>query len=75
MSDIKLTASDDILPVMCTSCELPKQSVDSNCINGFPLAMAYVPMQKFQKLYSPEKGLENGTLFEELNLPFCGGAR
>ncbi len=30
---------------------------------------AYVPVQKFGDLYEPEKGLERGTLFRELDLP------
>ena len=38
----------------------------------FPLAMAYVPMQRFRQLYEPKEALENGTLFRELNLPFLG---
>ncbi len=34
-----------------------------------PLAYAYVPMQRWRMLYSPENGLERGTLFEELDKP------
>jgi len=30
---------------------------------------AYVPVQKFGKTYSPEEGLERGTIFPELDLP------
>lgn len=37
-----------------------------------PLAMAYVPMQKWQKLYEPDVGIERGTIFQELDLPFIG---
>lgn len=37
-----------------------------------PLAMAYVPWQKWQKLYDAEKGFCSGTIFQELYLPFCG---
>jgi hypothetical protein len=33
------------------------------------LAMAYVPMQCWRMLYSPDYGLTRGTLFEELDLP------
>ncbi len=33
------------------------------------LAMAYVPMQCWRMLYSPDHGLMRGTLFEELDLP------
>ena len=36
------------------------------------LAMAYIPMQQWQKLYEPEDGFSRGTIFEELDLPFMG---
>ena len=39
------------------------------------LAMMYVPYQRFDNLYEPEKALERGTLFAELDLPFYGGKR
>lgn len=35
--------------------------------------MAYVPFQINQAMYSPDVGLENGTMFKSLNKPFCGG--
>ncbi|MBQ1252301.1 MAG: spore coat associated protein CotJA [Firmicutes bacterium] len=38
-----------------------------------PLAMAYVPMQKFTNLYGAAEGFRRGTLFKELDLPFKGG--
>lgn len=37
-----------------------------------PLAMAYVPWQTWQNIYDAEKGFCNGTIFQELNLPFEG---
>ncbi len=39
-------------------------------LQGKPLAMVYSPCQLWQKAYSPDKALERGTLFEELDLPF-----
>ncbi|MBR7164347.1 MAG: spore coat associated protein CotJA [Clostridia bacterium] len=30
---------------------------------------AFVPVQKFGETYSPEEGLERGTIFPELDLP------
>ncbi len=30
---------------------------------------AYVPIQSFGETYSPEEGLERGTIFPELDLP------
>jgi hypothetical protein len=38
-----------------------------------PVAMAYIPFQQFGNLYPPEKGLERGTIFPELDKPFLGG--
>lgn len=37
-----------------------------------PLAMAYVPWQRWQNIYDAEQGFCNGTIFQELNLPFYG---
>lgn len=39
-----------------------------------PLAMAYVPMQKFVNLYTAADGFAVGTIFKDLNLPFKGGS-
>lgn len=39
----------------------------------FPLAMAYVPWQQFEKLFDDlEKAYQIGTIFPELNKPFVG---
>jgi len=40
--------------------------------SSYPLAMAYVPWQKFQNTYEPDKALAAGTIFPELNKPFLG---
>ena len=46
---------------------LPKKTVTT---------MAYVPYQSnMGETYSPEQGTEAGTLFQELDKPFYGGAR
>lgn len=41
-----------------------------------PLASAYVPYQMWQEPMTPEEGFQEGTLFDELKLPFLmyGGA-
>ena len=39
----------------------------------YPLAMAYVPWQHFEKMYDDlEKAYKYGTVFPELNKPFTG---
>ena len=40
--------------------------------DSFPLAMAYVRMQPFDGMYPPEMALKQGTLYPDLDLPFCG---
>ena len=37
-------------------------------------AMAYVPFQsEDEKMFSPNQGFVLGTMYKELNKPFCGG--
>lgn len=38
----------------------------------FPIAMAYVPWQRFAQTYDLCKALRAGTIFPELDKPFCG---
>lgn len=52
----------------------PSQSNDSCPYQGLdrlPLAMSYVPWQQWQNIYEPSKGLWVGTIFQDLDLPFC----
>lgn len=39
------------------------------------LAMAYVPWQRWNQVYSLEEGLHHGTIFPDLFFPFEGGKR
>lgn len=39
-------------------------------LDQYPLAMAYVPWQKFGRTYELEKGFRMGTIFPELDMPF-----
>lgn len=43
-----------------------------SCIDNMPLAMAYVPMQRWKTTYEPDVALDNGTIFPELNMPWIG---
>ncbi len=47
-----------------------QNSIDT--LGHFPLAMAYVPWQRFGQTYDLAKALSVGTVFPELNKPFCG---
>ena len=41
-------------------------------LDELPLAMSYVPMQKFGEVYSEDDALCRGTLFPCLDKPFYG---
>lgn len=59
-----------------TNCGIQEQTVcgerHSWGLKNYPLAMVYVPLQSFDKLYNLDNAFEAGTLFEELDLPFEG---
>ena len=38
----------------------------------FQVAMTYTPWQRWGEVYNAEKGLERGTIFPVLDLPFAG---
>lgn len=41
-----------------------------DAMQGFPLAMAYIPWQTWQNVSDGARGLEQGSIFEELIFPF-----
>lgn len=41
-------------------------------VDSLPLSMAYVPWQSWGNIYKAEDALMQGTIFQELNLPFTG---
>lgn len=47
--------------------------VQEDRLTGMPIAMAYVPWQRWRQTYSLEQGLSRGTIFPELDLPFVMG--
>lgn len=42
-------------------------------MRGMPTAMGYVPWQQWGQTYPLEQGLNRGTIFPELDLPFVMG--
>lgn len=47
-------------------------------LSDMPLAMAYVPWQRWQNLFDADRGFHCGTIFQELHKPFehaGGGCR
>lgn len=47
-------------------------SLGKDEISGMPLAMAYVPWQRFCNLYEECEAIYHGTIFHDLDLDFCG---
>lgn len=41
------------------------------CINKLPLAMAYVPMQRWENVCDAPSGLAQGSIFKDLVKPYC----
>lgn len=65
---------------LCLFCmDTPPSAMPEPEESSFParvsLAMMYVPYQRFENLYEPERALERGTLFAELDLPFYGSKK
>ena len=59
-------------------CGCQSMSCNVSCPTEVPapsLAMVYCPRQCWRSLFSPEDGLQHGTLFAELVLPFEGGSQ
>lgn len=42
---------------------------ESATLSDKPIGYAYVPIQRWRMLYTPEQGLARGTVFEELDMP------
>lgn len=59
-------------------CKIPKceptepRKCPHDILDGLPIAMAYVPCQKWQNVCDPCKGFRKGTIFEDLCKPFLG---
>jgi len=52
--------------------DAPPPSQAHGALDAMALGMAYVPMQKWSKLYDPDTALYRGTLFPDLDKPFLG---
>ena len=50
----------------------PIDHLPNDCMRHMVLAMAYVPWQRFGQTYDLSKALCVGTIFPELDKPFCG---
>ena len=60
-------------PVRSPATELAKAVLDKEgAFHQFQVAMTYTPWQRWGEVYNAEKGLERGTIFPVLDLPFAG---
>lgn len=50
----------------------PNHTPARDPLAGMAVAMAYVPWQYMNETYEPDKALQCGTIFPELNKPFLG---
>lgn len=62
----------DTLRMMHGISDVSSMVSGSTRLEGLPVAMAYVPMQTWGETYDGLKALDSGTIFPELDLPFCG---
>lgn len=49
-----------------------RSAASKDSLAQMPLAMAYVPWQKWKDIYETCKGFQRGTIFAELDKPFLG---
>ena len=61
-----------VAPGMCTGAK-PAECSGAECIDRYPVGMAYVPWQRWQELYSVDTAIEMGTIFPDLFKPFLMG--
>ena len=57
------------MPEQTQSANEPCPENDAATLHDKPLAYAYVPIQRWRMLYTPEAGIKRGTIFEELDMP------
>ena len=58
---------------MMKECMMRNNQNSMDALGQFPIAMAYVPWQRFGQTYDLCKALHVGTIFPELDKPFLGG--
>ena len=49
-----------------------KQEKEVLILDSMPLAMTYVPWQKWEDIYSPDEGFARGTIFAQLDKTYIG---
>lgn len=57
----------------CSLRQPDRENIQRDCLSDMSVAMAYVPMQRWNQVYDMSRGLTRGTIFPELDLPFVMG--
>ncbi len=69
---VKFDMADSVKRLCDMDMKMKKLCVTTAIPADYQDAMAYVPFQLDKTAYTPEKALEEGSLFTTLNRPFCG---
>ena len=72
MADYRYRNANASMNRMMNKALYTAESMDSGVLSKMPIAMAYVPFQQWRDIYNLDYALERGTIFKELDLPFCG---
>ena len=59
----------------CRSCTYMRQQGCLEESADYPVGMGYVPWQSWNCVYDGHRGLMSGTIFPELDKPFCAAGR
>ena len=74
-SYIKSNLSERNSVLNCNSSNYDRYRMNDRCRfdpERMPIAMAYVPWQRFERVYELDKALQIGTIFADLNKTFRG---
>jgi len=63
---------NNVMPPENSDCKMSKKGKMYESVDKLPLAMAYIPWQEFCNTFELHKALQIGTIFPELEKPFCG---
>lgn len=58
---------------MCAGPAMHPAAPMGECMDQYPVAMAYVPWQRWQQVYPVEQAFCRGTIFPDLDKPFVMG--
>ena len=63
----------EAVPKSCMDADLGQTYRRGFGVEDGVLAAVYAPLQEFDRIYDLHNSLSRGTMFRELDKPFCGG--